>query len=224
MIDLHKEPMNTAVIRDPELIGILEEYSDLVKSIDMSTVEYDKTDLHNKHLVSEEYRKRVQQMGRGHNGFPEKIVGFDLGLDKFRCTDRDEFMRLSQSSEDISARLQAVLGANRRALSCVYPPGGLISWHNNANASGYNIILTWSEKGDGYWEHIDPDTGKTVRIPDVAGWQCKYGYFGHYDQTDRVLYHAAYTDCLRATVAYVFNGDNSGKNMAEMLIAEIETA
>jgi hypothetical protein len=224
MIDLHKEPMNTAVIRDPELIGILEEYSDLVQSIDLSTVEYDKTDLANKHLVSEEYRKRITAMGRGHDGFPEKIVGFDLGLDKFRCKSRDEFMRVSQSSEDISTRLHAVLGTRNRALSCVYPPGGLISWHNNANAPGFNIIFTWSEKGEGYWEHLDPNTGKIVRIPDVAGWQCKYGYFGHYDQFDRVLYHAAYTECLRTTVAFVFNGDSSGKNMAEMLIEEIETA
>jgi len=216
--------MNTAVIRDPELLGILEEYSDLVQSIDLETVEFDKTDLNNKHLVSEEYRKRIQAMGRGHDGFPEKIVGFDLGLDKFRCSDIDEYVRLSRASEEITGRLQAVLGTKYRALSCVYPPGGLISWHNNANAPGYNIIFTWSEKGDGYWEHLDPDTGEIVRIQDVAGWQCKYGYFGHYDQFDKVLYHAAYTDCLRTTVAYVFNGDNTGKNMAEMLIAEIETA
>ena len=48
-------------------------------------------------------------------------------------------------------------------------PSKDISWHNNANASAYNFIFTWSEHGDGYFDYVDTSTGEVVRIPDVKG-------------------------------------------------------
>ena len=61
-------------------------------------------------------------------------------------------------------------------------------------------------------------------IKDVPGWQCKYSYYGSYDDgLDKVLYHCAHTNCLRVTFAFVFNRDVTGRRMAEMLIEEIET-
>ena len=126
--------------------------------------------------------------------------------------------------EELVNEVCMFLGAHRKALSMVYPPGGFIGWHNNANAGGYNIIFTWSEKGDGQWEHIDPITKEHVVIPDVEGWQCKYGYYGTYDEYDKILYHAARTNCLRSTIAFVFNSDETGKRMAEHVVEEIQTA
>ena len=48
----------------------------------------------------------------------------------------------------------------------MYPPGGYISWHNNANASAYNLIFTWSETGDGYFKYIDGETKEEIVIKD----------------------------------------------------------
>ena len=44
----------------------------------------------------------------------------------------------------------------------MYPPGGYISWHNNANASAYNLVFTWSESGNGYFKYIDGETKKEI--------------------------------------------------------------
>ena len=65
-------------------------------------------------------------------------------------------------------------------------------------------MFTWSETGDGWFDYWDIEKKERVRVPDVEGWQCKMGYFGSYDQPDRLCWHAASTDCLRITCAYVF--------------------
>jgi hypothetical protein len=125
---------------------------------------------------------------------------------------------------NFKANLITELGVRYNALFAIYPPGGYISWHNNQNAPGYNVLLTWSENGDGYWEHLDPKTNKIERINDVPGWQCKYGYYGTYEEgMDNVLYHAAATNCWRATIAFVFDKNEGGRMMSEMLIEEISS-
>ena len=75
------------------------------------------------------------------------------------------------------------------ALSTLYPPDGFIGWHNNANAAAFNLIFTWSEKGDGWFKYIEPTSKEVITISDVQGWQLKAGYFGAYGSGD-VVYHA----------------------------------
>ena len=65
------------------------------------------------------------------------------------------------------------LGVRHNALTAIYPPGGYISWHNNANASAYNLIFTWSESANGQFNYVDPSTKEVVVMRDVEGWQCK---------------------------------------------------
>lgn len=223
-MDFHSEPMNNAIIRNEEFLELLNEYSNFVESIDISKVSNYPKEGDADWYTSQDYCKQIMYKGREHQGYPESSVGFEVRSEHFRYDDLDAQLELGAKGERLVDEVCMFLGAHRKALSMVYPPGGYIGWHNNANAHGYNIIFTWSKEGDGQWEHIDPVTREHVVIPDVKGWQCKYGYYGSYDDYDSVLYHAAKTNCLRSTIAFVFNGDERGKRMAENVIEEIQTA
>jgi hypothetical protein len=223
-MNFHEKPMNTAVIRNAEFIELLDEYADFVKSIDLNRVANLHPDEDADWYCSQEYCNQIMHRGREHFGFPEAARGFEVRADQFRYKDLDGQVELGKIGEELVNEVCMFLGAHRKALSMVYPPGGFIGWHNNANAGGYNIIFTWSEKGDGQWEHIDPITKEHVVIPDVEGWQCKYGYYGTYDEHDKIVYHSARTNCLRSTIAFVFNSDETGKRMAEHVVEEIQTA
>lgn len=222
-MDFYKELMNPAELRNEELLSILNQMSDIAKKIDLNKVKYNKN-IDREPWVSEEKLHSLIYEWDGHLGYPEETLGFNLLPGEFNYSDAQEAIDMIEEYENLNDDLINFLGAHRRALSCIYPPGGFISWHNNANASGYNILLTWSETGDGFWQHWDPKKRELVKIPDKPGWQCKYGYYGQYSEgPEKVCYHAAQTDCLRMTVAFVFNGDETGRRMAEMLIEEIET-
>ena len=102
---------------------------------------------------------------------------------------------------------------------------GFIGWHNNANASAYNFIFTYSEDGDGYWEHFDTGTQEIVRINDKPGWQCKAGYFGAYeDGMNKVCYHCASNESetgTRMTVAFVMDRSEVSQGLQEWVIEDI---
>ena len=141
--------------------------------------------------------------------------------------DRNSSKDISISSEyikrytELNNKLQIILATYNNALCTVYPPGGFISWHNNANASAYNLIFTWSETGDGYWKHIDPYTKEQIIIKDKPGWQCKAFFFGGYaDDPNSLVYHAASTDCWRMTISYVF--DRKHEQLQDDIIEELE--
>ena len=229
MIHWDKDVMNQANLVNEDLLEILNGFSENVaKKIPWDKMGYHGQDVDLDWYCSDEYLQKIVDAGRGHNGYPEHLVGVSPHPgDKhdMTCEDATLWHQIQQETSKLSLDLMSFVGASNRALTAVYPPGGGISWHNNANASAYNVIITWSEKGEGYWEHIDPDTKEHVRIPDKQEWQCKYGFFGQYEDGPHSLcYHKARTDCLRMTLGFMFNRDETGKNMAEMLIEEIETA
>ena len=64
-----------------------------------------------------------------------------------------------------------------------YPPGGYMSWHDNRNAPGYNILITWSEKGDGFFRYYDMDKNTIETMLDRPGWTAKVGYYGGVSDT-----------------------------------------
>ena len=103
---------------------------------------------------------------------------------------------------ELNTELCTILSTRNNALAQLYPPNGHISWHNNANASAYNLIFTWSETGDGWFKYVDPKTQEVVTIQDEKGWNLKAGHFGAYGSGD-VVYHAARTNCYRMTLSYV---------------------
>lgn len=213
--------MRNIPIKNEELIELLESIVPTFHNIDFDQVNLCGGMGEVERWCGEKYREQIIYRSTAHDGFPEKLLGVDISSKGFSTNNQELWQSTTSSFESFVESLQSWASARNNALAAVYPPGGYISWHTNANAPGYNVLFTWSETGDGYFEHIDPATKEHVVTPDVKGWQCKFGYYGSYDEPDKVLYHAARTNCLRSTVAFVFNGDESGKQMAEMLIEEI---
>jgi hypothetical protein len=221
--------MKSVNVVNKDIVEILNEFKGLWKdNIELmeKTVRLDSKDAVREEYISEEYRNKIINMGTSHNGFPEKLKGYSLksvGDDRYNHKERaDSNFFFNKKYLELNTKLQTILGTYNNALCTVYPPGGFIGWHNNANASAYNLIFTWSETGDGYWKHIDPNTNEEVLVPDVQGWQCKAFYFGAYEDDPKdIVYHMASTDCWRMTISYVF--DRQHKDYWLDVIEEIET-
>ena len=225
--------MQDIPVNNTELLGILDEYKNfLLKDIP----DFEKTF----HLMaSEQSRQRhfwsgqdhldeILTQGTRHEGFPDHVYGYELTIRKGQ-----EFFRQNvhpsvrkDKLADIAWMNKQVmewLGVKNTALTAFYPPGGFISWHNNANAAAYNLIFTWSETGDGQFEYVDPVTKEVVVMKDKPGWQCKAAYFGHYGQPEKLFYHAAKTDCWRVTVSFTFDTSDLSELFREDLLEEISS-
>ena len=202
-------PVRDIDLKNQEFIDILNEYKDVLlhrenendepyiaKELSISFKNHKAED-----YVSDEYLKDIISQGRSHNGFPAVLRGF-VGL-KWEETQHKNTV-IKNATKTLNSKLIEFLSCRNNALNACYPPGGFISWHNNANAKGYNIIITYSETGDGWFDYWDLEKKERVRIQDKPGWQAKMTYFGPYEDPDKLCYHAAYTDCYRITVAFVF--------------------
>ena len=133
------------------------------------------------YFTGDEHRDSIMSRGSIHDGFPEKGKFYSFKTDN-KNTGGSLTRETIQHYTTINEELQVKLCTKHNALCVLYPPEGYISWHNNANASAYVLIFTWSETGDGYFKYIDGYTGDEVIVPDKKGWQCKAGYFGSYDE------------------------------------------
>ena len=151
--------------------------------------------------LSTEYRDSIIGMGEDHNGAPETARSYAIKPKHYKGSD-PEYLK---DYAEVDSALRTELGVKVNALSQLYPPEGFISWHNNANASGYNLIFTWSETGDGWFKYID-QAGQEVTMHDTKGWSLKAGYFGGYDD-GYTCYHAAYTKCWRMTHSFILAKD-----------------
>jgi hypothetical protein len=219
-----KDIMRSVTIKNETVLKILNEFKDLwweKKDTDLKKYHLNSNDANREDYITEGYKNKIMGMGSLHNGFPEKLKGYSLKAESISGINRYD-KTISENFTILNEKLQQELGTQHNALSTVYPPGGFISWHNNANASSYNLIFTWSENGDGYWKHVDPYTGNEVLVKDVPGWQCKAFYFGSYeDDPGDLVYHMASTDCWRMTISYIF--DRHHKEYWEDVIEELET-
>ena len=222
-------PVRDIDLKNQEFIDILNEYKDVLlkrepgdplplvaKEIKLVSEESDA-----EQWVSDEYMHEIINMGRGHDGYPVKLKGFT----PLKYEDKPGFKYIGgdviyAASSVLNTKLIEFLSCRNSALNACYPPGGFISWHNNANAKGYNIILTYSENGNGWFDYWDLEKKERVRIHDVPGWQAKMTYFGPYDDPDKLCYHAAYTDDYRITVAFVFD---EADEFWEEVIEDLET-
>lgn len=214
-------------------LDILNEALWFVQDDNYKSVLCGKKDKHTKkdaeYYTSDEYFNKIKSIENNHNGFPEVVVAHSFGVGMLRF---DKEKEVTEKIPEVSFRLESFLNniqttfnLKRNALFSVYPPGGYISWHNNANASAYNFIFTYSETGDGYWKHWDMKEQKMVTIPDVKGWQCKAGYFGSYeDGMDKVVYHTAANTSdtgLRMTVAFVLDRSEMSSGIQDWVIEDI---
>jgi len=218
-----EELMNPIEIKNKKLLDILKVGEEIIKEEDFKVGFELGKEQEAKNWVSKEYLDYIMDIGDKHDGYPKSSKMY--GLAKLDYSKVDNFNKKSFDKIDkFKNDLCAFTGVHHNALFSVYPPGGYISWHNNQNAPGYNVLFTWSENGDGYWEHYDPIKQEIVRINDVPGWQCKYGYYGSYEEgPEKVLYHTAATNCWRITIAYVFNANDTGKMMSELMVEDISS-
>jgi hypothetical protein len=218
-------------IRNVNVLNTLNEYKDFIlekwKSGKLDEELYVNCRDHTRdRWLADDYRERIMQRGSAHDGFPESMRSYhgmmpDSGSGFAYKSDLKSFLEYRDKTMEMNNKLMAELTAKRNSLATVYPPGGWISWHNNANASGYNVIFSWSENGDGWFDYWDWDRNERVRIQDRPGWQCKMTYFGSYEEPKETLcYHAASTDCLRISVAYVFS---KAEGIWRDVIEDIET-
>ena len=219
-------PVRDIDLQNQEFISILNEYKDVLlkrePGNDTPLIAKEIPVMHQDETaekwISDEYMHDVINMGRGHDGFPKVLRGFS-GL-KFENEKDTRGKVIKEASHRLNSNLIEFLSARNNALNACYPPGGFISWHNNANAKGYNIIITYSETGEGWFDYWDIEKKERVRIQDKPGWQAKMTYFGPYDDPENIVYHAAYTDCYRITVAFVFA---EADQFWEEVIEDLET-
>tara|TARA_R110000744_G_scaffold100510_2_gene193857 strand:+ start:1634 stop:2302 length:669 start_codon:yes stop_codon:yes gene_type:complete len=174
--------------------------------------------------VGAEYRDEVIAMDEKHEGFPDAGHSYALKADRLehlKGSDSKAADLIARYS-NLNEKLCTLLSTRNNALTQLYPPNGFISWHNNANASAYNIIFSWSETGEGNFKYVDGHTGNEVVMQDVKGWQCKAGYFGAYGEPwHNRVYHAAETDCWRITVSYIFDRTDMSSGLQDDILEEI---
>jgi hypothetical protein len=138
--------------------------------------------------------------------------------------DKEKSIDLVKKYDELNYEFMNYLSTKTCALAVLYPPDGFISWHNNANASSYNLIFSWSETGNGYFQYVDGDTGEIVKLQDNQGWQCKAGYFGNYGEHEsKLCYHSAKTDCWRMTVSFIFDRTDMSLGIQDDVIEDIMT-
>lgn len=216
--------MNNVNINNSEVLNALNNYKDFIMNNNiqdnlhlMCSDKKDKAE----YYIGEEHRKLIISKGEAHDGFPEIMHSF-TGLmpskdGHFNASNTPaKTQKFTDASSRLNSELMQLLSARTNTLNTVYPPGGFISWHNNANASGFNVLFSWSETGEGWFEYWDMKKQEKVRIDDVPGWQCKMGYFGPYYKPETLCYHTAYTKCWRISVGFVFaEADNIWKEVIQ---------
>lgn len=178
--------------------------------------------------TGQEYFEQIKSEGRGHDGFPAFVTSYSFNqgyrFDPHNPHIDRKIAEVADHHSRLMTNVQTAFNLKKNALFSVYPPGGYISWHNNANASAYNFIFTYSETGDGWWKHWDPVNQKMIHIPDVKGWQCKAGHFGAYeDGSDKLVYHTARNgeSGIRMTIAFVLDRSEMSLGLQDWVIEDI---
>ncbi len=205
---VHEPPFN------PELMEMLDEFVDWFYSIDRSRINLNGSpDSEEKYTSTEwlEESKKIPVNEKGGEGFPKHVYGVDMLM----SISPAEYM---QRFRKISDELNQWFGSKYCAVQMYYPQNGFMDWHNNGNASGYNILLSHSTTGGGWFRYQDPTDANIITIQDKPGWNIKTGYYGRHDEPRRLVWHCARTyDSERITFGYVI----PHKEMWEMMIEDI---
>ena len=132
-----------------------------------------------------------------HVGYPVENYGIPLSDPQEDGPDPLESVQKFVKSDFVHH-----LGATSDALFLYYPPGGFVGWHTNQNNSGYQIVFSWSESGDGYFQVYDKEKEEVIRYYDQPGWNCRHQLFGREEHEH--CWHSAYTRCPKITVCVLF--------------------
>ena len=152
---------------------------------------------------------------KNHDGYPD--AGFCQPLSKMATVDHRNWKPFW---EYWKYEFPPLLGATHNALLNYYPVGGFIGWHTNQNASAYQMMFTYSEKGKGYFNYYDMEEDLIVSLEDKKGWQCRWYYFGSDNEPEKHFWHSAYSGCDRFTMTVKF----SDKNMLDMAVNDLTSS
>lgn len=234
MTQVNDKYLKHVEVKNPELLEILNQYAKLHTTPGFEENVHCSSKQHMRqrpYYVGAGYMQDIVDQGRAHEGFPDEMVGYNFKLSEkshmiFEADADPVFKRdFTHTLRDLNDKMMNFLSVKHNALAAIYPPGGFISWHNNANAPGYNLIFSYTENGTGWFDYIHPETKEVVRCQDKPGtWTCKAAYFGPYDQPENLLYHAASSeDEWRVTVSYVFDWSEASESFREMVLEDIQS-
>jgi len=212
--------MKVVSLNHPELRQILDNFSLWFFNQDLKELEEHLTPDARKRIgdkdgtTSLDYLKKALSTPVEY-GYPKSTCGVEMmnGVGVVPT----KFVRKAKEANDA---LMEFFGARNNALQMYYPAGGYIGWHNNCNASGYNIVLSCNPEGDGEFEHYDHINNKLNVFKDEKNWNVKVGYFGSAKEQDKIYWHCARTRTPRITFSYVVYD----KNIWNDMVADIEYA
>ena len=143
MTQLNDQYLKHVEVKNPELLAILDNYAGLPKISGFAE---------NCHCSSKErirqrnwyvgpkYMQEIVDQGQTHEGFPDEMVGYNFKLSdrahQMFEPDADPIFKrdMTHMLSDLNDKMMNFLSVKHNALAAVYPPGGFIAWHNNANA------------------------------------------------------------------------------------------
>ena len=211
-------------IENKEFLDILTDYSDWFFASDYSKL----AEISNhwgrhrgmdvEEACSEKYLKHIVDKDGKHIGWPEVTKSVDIASDEQVPKDH------KQKRNELDQELCQFLGAKNQAVNVFYPEGGYMGWHNNWNAPGYNILLSYSKTGNGFFRYLDPLTKEIITMEDKPGWTCKVGYYGKGREPDKVYYHCAGTYEPRVTLGFIIPHLDLWRNMIEDISEEDATS
>ena len=199
--------MNTIQIKNKDLVNLLNDYSNWFESVNKSSIKVLGKKDENEYYTSDNYLKKIDK--KNHEGFPEKTHGIDLVF----CDSTDNEIRKRIRKIDLD--FNSILGSKHCAVKMYYPAGGYMGWHNNHNASGYNILFSYTKNGNGFFRY---KTDKTYTMHDKPGWTAKVGYYGNNKEPDKLFWHCARAYEDRLTLGFVI----PDRSFWEMMIEDIE--
>lgn len=202
---------------NPDLLEILNEYSDWFFNFDRSLLSKNGEPDENEYHTSLEYLDEVDK--DTHVGFPEHTYGLDL-MD-IHCLDplHPLFREFRQKVVDTDGKMLRFFGARFSAVKMYYPTNGFMGWHNNWNCPGENLLLSYTKTGNGWFRYRDPITKEIVTMDDKPGWTAKVGYYGRKDEPDKIYWHCARAYEERLTLGFVIPDKQMWDMMVEDLVA-----
>jgi hypothetical protein len=209
MIKVDKIPEELQVILDQ----LAEMFFD-IRQEELDDINFDirnKDNLSWQKATSKEYL--LKQQSRETSGFPSASRGIDFST-LVHSSGNSHMLKYVPKLREFDHEIQSFFCSRQNALMMYYPPGGFIDWHTNANAYGYNALLTYSKTGQGAFFYQHPHTKEIVTLQDKPGWSLKLGSFDTWGGFP--LWHSAYTECERLTWSYIIP-DNMWHFVAEEL-------
>lgn len=200
--------MQTVELNNSDLKTILDEFMDVLLKCERDKFPYHKADITPDYACGMEYLEHMQS--KKVDGFPEKTYGLDL------MTWTSPYESLQKALLKLDVDLLSWSGSRNNAVKMLYPKGGYMGWHHNANASGYNILLSWSKDGKGFFRYQDPITKEIVTMYDTPGWTAKCGYYGPWHEPDKIYWHCANAkEEERFTLGYIIPHEGMWQDMID---------